>query len=107
MYRIFADHREYAREIQVWSYGYVVQAESRKDAEDYFRYYVIENGDEEAVDGWTKLQGLNTELAPPHVLTELRNRFKPDLVDFLWSARRTISPVDSSNCRSADWTEFY
>ena len=68
--------RGYGREIQVWSYGYVVQADSQKDAEDYFRYYVVENGDEEAVDGWTKLQGLNTELAPPHVLRELRNRFK-------------------------------
>jgi alkanesulfonate monooxygenase SsuD/methylene tetrahydromethanopterin reductase-like flavin-dependent oxidoreductase (luciferase family) len=68
--------REYDREIQFWSYGYVVQADTRKEAEGYLHYYVIENGDEEAVDGWTKLQGLNTEIAPPDVLRELRNRFK-------------------------------
>jgi FMNH2-dependent dimethyl sulfone monooxygenase len=68
--------REYYREIQFWSYGYVVQADTRKEAEDYLHHYVIENGDEEAVDGWTRLQGLNTEIAPPDVLRELRNRFK-------------------------------
>jgi alkanesulfonate monooxygenase SsuD/methylene tetrahydromethanopterin reductase-like flavin-dependent oxidoreductase (luciferase family) len=67
---------EYNREIQVWSYGYVVQADTRKEAEDYLHHYVIENGDEEAVDGWTRLQGLNTEIAPSDVLRELRNRFK-------------------------------
>ena len=42
--------KEYGREIQVWSYAYVVQGETEKEAQDYFDYYVNQKGDWEAVD---------------------------------------------------------
>jgi alkanesulfonate monooxygenase SsuD/methylene tetrahydromethanopterin reductase-like flavin-dependent oxidoreductase (luciferase family) len=37
--------KEYAREIQVWSYAYVVQGDTEKEAQDYFDYYVHQKGE--------------------------------------------------------------
>lgn len=36
---------EYGREIQVWTYAYVVQGETEKEALDYFNHYVRDHGD--------------------------------------------------------------
>ena len=41
--------KEYGRDIQVWSYAYVVQGETEKEAQDYFEDYVNAKGDWEAV----------------------------------------------------------
>src|SRR3984885_11295249 len=41
---------EYGRELQIWTNGYVVQADTQKEADDYLHHYVVEKGDNVAVD---------------------------------------------------------
>jgi dimethylsulfone monooxygenase len=48
---------EYGRDIQVWCNGYVVQGETQKEAEDYLHHYVVEKGDDEAVETLLRIQG--------------------------------------------------
>jgi FMNH2-dependent dimethyl sulfone monooxygenase len=50
-------YEEYGREIQIWANGYVVQRETQKEAEDYLRYYVVERGDDPAVENILAIQG--------------------------------------------------
>src|SRR5262249_29378538 len=40
--------KEYGRDIQIWSYAYVVQGETEKEAKDYFDEYVNQKGDWQA-----------------------------------------------------------
>ena len=42
--------KEYGREIQIWSYAYVVQGDTEKEAQAYFDEYVNQKGDWDAVD---------------------------------------------------------
>ena len=38
----------YGREVRVWTLANIVQAETEKEARDFYRYYVHEKGDWEA-----------------------------------------------------------
>jgi dimethylsulfone monooxygenase len=67
---------EFNREIQVWSYGYIVQGETQAAAEQFHDYYANQMGDDEALDGWMKLNSMNAQLVPPHIMQMLRTRFK-------------------------------
>ena len=49
--------KEYGHEIQIWANGHVTQRETQKEAEDYLRHYVVEMGDDEAVENILKVQG--------------------------------------------------
>ena len=62
-YRRLAQDK-YGRQIQVWTHAYVVQRGSDKEAEDYLRYFAIENGNEVAADNAAKYLGLNSEIMP-------------------------------------------
>jgi alkanesulfonate monooxygenase SsuD/methylene tetrahydromethanopterin reductase-like flavin-dependent oxidoreductase (luciferase family) len=48
---------EHGREIQVWANCHVTQRETQKEAEDYLRYYVVEMGDDPAVENILNIQG--------------------------------------------------
>jgi FMNH2-dependent dimethyl sulfone monooxygenase len=48
---------EYGREIQIWANGHVTQRATQKEADDYLRYYVVERGDDAAVENIIKIQG--------------------------------------------------
>ncbi len=48
---------EYGREIQIWANGYVAQGETQKEAEDHLHYYVVEKGDDAAVENILRIQG--------------------------------------------------
>jgi len=52
---------EYGREIQIWSNCHVTQRETQKEADDYLRYYVVENGDDEAVENILEIQGIHMQ----------------------------------------------
>ena len=39
------DNREYGRDIQIWSFGYIVQRETEKEAKEFLHYYVHKKGD--------------------------------------------------------------
>ena len=60
------------REVDVLTTCYVVCRSTRREAEDYHRYYAEENADAEAVDHWYDMQAKHTRGRPP----ELRDLFK-------------------------------
>jgi dimethylsulfone monooxygenase len=51
---------EYGRDIQIWSFGYVVQRETEKEAKDFLHYYVHEKGDWVAAENLMKLLGIGS-----------------------------------------------
>lgn len=75
LYRSTA-REEYGRDLQIWTFAYVVQRETEAEARDFLRYYAEEKGDDKALDGWMKLQGMHTQLMPKDVMEQLRFRFK-------------------------------
>lgn len=67
---------EYGRDLQVWTFGYVVQRETEDEARDFLRYYADELGDDKSLDGWMELQGMHTQLMSKEQLEGMRFRFK-------------------------------
>jgi dimethylsulfone monooxygenase len=63
---------EHGRELQIWGNGYVVQRETQKEAEDYLRHYVIELGDDPAVENILTIQGQQMQ----RLLPEARDAIK-------------------------------
>ena len=66
---------EYGREIQVWSYAYVVQGDTEKDARDFYDYYVHQKGDWAAVDNLVGTMIANAQTLPAEVLQGLKEHF--------------------------------
>lgn len=48
---------EAAREIQVWTHGYVVLRDTQADADAFLRYYAVDYADKARVDRWVKTIG--------------------------------------------------
>ena len=67
--------KEYGREIQVWSYAYLVQGETEQEAKDYFQEYVHHKGDWEAVTNLVDTMIANAKTLPPPVLAEMKKHF--------------------------------
>ncbi len=67
--------KEYGRELQVWSYAYVVQGETEKEAQAYFDYYVNQKGDWEAATNLVDTMIANAKTLPPAVLAEMKKHF--------------------------------
>ncbi|HUZ72647.1 MAG TPA: LLM class flavin-dependent oxidoreductase [Stellaceae bacterium] len=67
---------EYGREIQIWTNGYVVQGDTQKEAEDYLHYYVVEKGDDVAVDTIARVMGLQSQVLPVELLERFKFHFK-------------------------------
>ena len=66
---------EFGREVTVWTYAFVVQRDTQKEAEDYFRRYAVEQQDVACADAWMDKQRELTKLMPPAVLEGFRTRF--------------------------------
>ena len=66
---------EYGRELQVWSYAYVVQGDTEQDAKDYLHRYVDELGDWEAADNLVSTMGMNAQTLPADVLQDMKRHF--------------------------------
>ncbi len=66
---------EYGREIKVWSYAYCVQAETEKEARDFYKYYVHEKGDWVAASNLLDTLGLNAQTLPPEAIEPLKEHF--------------------------------
>jgi dimethylsulfone monooxygenase len=75
LYRCTAKE-EFDRDLQVWTFAYIVVRDTEAEARDFLRYYAVDCGDDRALDGWMRLQGMHTQLMPPAVLESLRFRFK-------------------------------
>jgi dimethylsulfone monooxygenase len=66
---------EYGRDIAVWTYGYVVQGDTEKDALDLFNHCVHEKGDWLAAENMTKNLGIDTKTMPPEGFRQLKIHF--------------------------------
>jgi alkanesulfonate monooxygenase SsuD/methylene tetrahydromethanopterin reductase-like flavin-dependent oxidoreductase (luciferase family) len=67
---------EYGRELQIWGNCYVVHGDTQKEAEDYLNYYVVEKGDERALDTLATILGLQSMVLPPEVIDQFRFHLK-------------------------------
>jgi alkanesulfonate monooxygenase SsuD/methylene tetrahydromethanopterin reductase-like flavin-dependent oxidoreductase (luciferase family) len=66
---------EFGRTVQVWTHTYVVQRDTRKEADAYLHRFAVEYEDVESVDAWMKLQAEQAQLLPPEALAAFRLRF--------------------------------
>ncbi len=67
---------EYGRDLQVWTLSYVVQGDTEQDARDKLNYYVIEHGDDRALDGFMNMHNMHSQLMPPDVMDAMKFRLK-------------------------------
>lgn len=67
---------EYGREIQIWGNCYVVHGDTQKEAEEYLNHYVVEKGDERALDTLATILGLQSMVLPPEVMGQFRFHLK-------------------------------
>jgi dimethylsulfone monooxygenase len=67
---------EYGRELQIWGNCYVVHGDTQKEAETELNRYVMEKGDEPAVERLMKVIGLQSHVFPTHVLDWFRFHLK-------------------------------
>ena len=70
-----AEAAAHGREIGVFCNGYVVCRKTRKEAEDYHRYYAEEMGDWDAVDHLIAMNQINSQSYTPEFLKAFRIRF--------------------------------
>jgi len=63
------------RDVGVFTFSSVVCRPTRKEAEEFYRYYVDENADWEAVDNLMRLQGMHAQSFTPESLRLYRDRF--------------------------------
>lgn len=66
---------EYGRELLVWSYGYVVQGDTDRDAHAYWDYYVNQMGDWEAATTLVTMLGINAQTIPEDRLAGMKQHF--------------------------------
>ncbi|GAA4696613.1 LLM class flavin-dependent oxidoreductase [Pseudonocardia yuanmonensis] len=67
--------RSYDRRVGVFTLGHVVCRPTRREAEEFLRYYAEENADWAAVDNLMRLQGLHARSFTPEMLQTFRSRF--------------------------------
>jgi dimethylsulfone monooxygenase len=67
---------EYGRELQLWCNGTVVQRDTQKEAEEFLNYYVVEHGDDAAVDNLLTIQSRQSQRLLPRERERLRFSLK-------------------------------
>jgi alkanesulfonate monooxygenase SsuD/methylene tetrahydromethanopterin reductase-like flavin-dependent oxidoreductase (luciferase family) len=72
---IKAQARSYGREIAVFTVGLVVCRHSQKEAEEYYRYAIIENADWGAVEGMLALKNITPQTVSPEEFAAKRSYF--------------------------------
>lgn len=80
---------EYGRELQLWCNGSVVQRDTQKEADEYLRYYVVEKGDDAAVDNLLSIQNRQAQRLMPRQYEELRFSLKAG-----WSGYPLVGTAD-------------
>ncbi len=67
---------EYGRELQVWCNATVVQRETQREADAYLHHYVVEKGDDEAVETLVRVQGEQMQRLLPQRLEKIKFAIK-------------------------------
>jgi FMNH2-dependent dimethyl sulfone monooxygenase len=68
--------KEYGREIQIWTNAYVVQRDSQAEADAYLNYYVVDRGDNVAVDHLTRILIEQSGVLPPELVESIKFHLK-------------------------------
>lgn len=66
---------QFDRDIEIFTSAHVVCRPTRKEAEEYYHWYAVENADEAAVSRLMELQGLHSQSFPADVFASYRTRF--------------------------------
>jgi len=66
---------EYGREIKIWSYAYIVQGDTEKDARDFYHHYVHEKGDWKGAQARLKSIGLTVPPLEEKTARDIMERF--------------------------------
>jgi alkanesulfonate monooxygenase SsuD/methylene tetrahydromethanopterin reductase-like flavin-dependent oxidoreductase (luciferase family) len=74
-YRKFA-REEFGRDLQIWCYAYVIDADTRDAAAAYLENYAVTQGDDVAVDNILRELGVQTQGFTPEKYREFRLHFK-------------------------------
>jgi FMNH2-dependent dimethyl sulfone monooxygenase len=64
--------QEFGRHVQVWTFGYCVQRETRRDAADYLELYSVTHADNASLDAWSDAV---SDDRPPEQVLQMRQRF--------------------------------
>jgi dimethylsulfone monooxygenase len=67
---------EFDREIGVWASAYVVCRPTEQEARDFLNWYVVELGDDEAVNNIARVLGLQSGVLPPEAMEAFKFHFK-------------------------------
>jgi alkanesulfonate monooxygenase SsuD/methylene tetrahydromethanopterin reductase-like flavin-dependent oxidoreductase (luciferase family) len=67
---------EYHRELQIWTYAYVVHGDTREEAEKFRHYYAVERGDDPCVANVIRVMGIQAQTLPPAITDDLKFHFK-------------------------------
>lgn len=74
-YKQMAQER-FGRKVQVWTYAFCVQRDTREEAARYLDYFSVENEDGPSVDAWSAGVGSQTKILPsPEAVRAFRQRF--------------------------------
>jgi alkanesulfonate monooxygenase SsuD/methylene tetrahydromethanopterin reductase-like flavin-dependent oxidoreductase (luciferase family) len=66
---------EYGRDLKIWSYACVVQAETEKAARDYYNYFVHDQGDWKAVEQLMEAFEIKSPPIPPEQFQVIKESF--------------------------------
>ena len=72
---IEARARGFGRSVEIHCSTHVVCRPTRREAEEFYHYYAVENADTDAVERLMELQGLYARSYPPELIERLRTRF--------------------------------
>jgi FMNH2-dependent dimethyl sulfone monooxygenase len=104
---------EYGRELQLWCNAYVVQRETQKEAEDYVQHYVVDHGDDAAVDNLLAIQQRQTQRLLPRKLDELKFALKAGWTGapLVGTADRIVDKIETISKLGIDgillnWVDF-
>jgi alkanesulfonate monooxygenase SsuD/methylene tetrahydromethanopterin reductase-like flavin-dependent oxidoreductase (luciferase family) len=67
---------EFGRDIGVWASAYVVCRPTEKEARDFLNWYVVEMGDDIAVDNIARVLGIQSGVLPPEAMEAFKFHFK-------------------------------
>lgn len=67
--------QEYGRDIQVWTYAYIFQAETEVEAKRFYDYTVFEHGDWPGADNLIHMQEINSQSFTPETLKTIEEHF--------------------------------
>ena len=81
--------REYGRELQIWVQAYVVQRETQAEADAYLHHYVVERGDDAAVDRLCSVMIEQSESIPKEAMEAMKFHFKAG-----WGGRPLVGTPD-------------